>query len=210
MQFIIHPSRVLASVNTLLNALGQKIAIACMALMVCCILLQVVFRYVFNNALPWPDEAARFLMLWMTGVVAPTALRRGGFVAIDMLRLALPKLIAGLLGLFLLTIGLLVLVIAAQLGWSEVTGFGGRFATAALQIPLAPTGLCEAGFAGLKGVGESIWCKVPRSWMMASLLVGSWMMISVTVELILREIAILGGLGDALPIIPDTDAVGAE
>jgi len=33
--------------------------------MVIVILLQVFFRYVLNNALPWPDELARFLMLWM-------------------------------------------------------------------------------------------------------------------------------------------------
>ncbi len=39
--------------------------------MVVCILIQVFFRYVLNNALPWPDEAARFLMLWMTGFIAP-------------------------------------------------------------------------------------------------------------------------------------------
>ena len=35
-------------------------------------LLQV-FRHVFNDALQRPDEAARFAMLRMTGLVAPSA-----------------------------------------------------------------------------------------------------------------------------------------
>ena len=59
--------------------------------MVFVILLQVCFRYLFNNALPWPDEAARFCMLWMTGLIAPAAYRVGGFVTIDMLGRALPR-----------------------------------------------------------------------------------------------------------------------
>ena len=49
-----------------LNALGPAVAIVAIALMVLAILIQVFFRYALNNALPWPDEAARFLMLWMT------------------------------------------------------------------------------------------------------------------------------------------------
>lgn len=211
MQILVSASRLLAAVNTVLNSIGQRLAIACMGLMVLCILIQVVFRYLFNNALPWPDEAARFLMLWMTGVVAPTAFRRGGFVAIDMLRLALPTLIAGLLGLFLLLIGLVVLLVAARIGFSEVAGFSGRFASASLYVPFGPTGICEAKLWGLKASGaDAIWCRVPRSWMMASLLVGSWMMVSMCIELILREIVILIGRGEDLPLIPQSNTVGAE
>ena len=61
-------------------AAGRHIAWVALALMVSVILAQVFFRYVLNNALAWPDEAARFLMLWMTALIAPTALRVGGFV----------------------------------------------------------------------------------------------------------------------------------
>ena len=208
MQVLLTASRLLAAFNSAINAIGQKIAIICMAFMVLCILIQVVARYGFNSALPWPDEAARFLMLWMTGVVAPTAFRRGGFVAIDMVRLALPKLIAGLLGLVLLGLAFVVLLLAARIGFSEVTGFSGRFATAAIYVPFGPLGICD-GTAGLKASGD-FWCRVPRSWMMASLLIGSWMMISMCVELILREVLIFAGLKEALPIIPDSDTVGAE
>ena len=72
----------LSFVNEHLLRLVRGIGAVAMALMVVAILIQVFFRYVLNNALPWPDEAARFFMLWMTGLMAPTAFRRGGFVAI--------------------------------------------------------------------------------------------------------------------------------
>lgn len=56
-----------------------------LSVMVAVIILQVFFRYALNSSLPWPDEAARFLMLWMTGLIAPSAYRWGGFVAIDII-----------------------------------------------------------------------------------------------------------------------------
>ena len=88
--------------NYVVLRIGRGVAIVAIALMVVAILIQVFFRYVLNNALPWPDEAARFAMLWMTGLIAPMAYRRGGFVAIDMLVMALPERIGAILSLFLL------------------------------------------------------------------------------------------------------------
>ncbi|MBO6931708.1 MAG: TRAP transporter small permease subunit, partial [Roseibium sp.] len=69
----------LSFLNMHLLRVGRGIGVVAVGLMVVAILIQVVFRYVFNNALPWPDEAARFCMLWMAGLMAPTAFRRGGF-----------------------------------------------------------------------------------------------------------------------------------
>lgn len=188
--------RVLSAVNERLLTIGRGIGILAVALMVVAILIQVFFRYILNNALPWPDEAARFCMLWMTGLMAPTAFRRGGFVSIDMLLLALPKIIGSLVGLLLLCVSLTVLIVALMIGWSEVTGFGGTFATASLYLPTSLT--------------FDSWYRIPRSWMMASLVVGLVLLVSVNIELILRAIVKMGGLEDELPIIPEADMAGAE
>lgn len=183
-------------VNSHLLRMGRWIGIVAVALMVVATLVQVVFRYVLNNALPWPDEAARFCMLWMTGLMAPTAFRRGGFVAIDMFTLALPRILGTILSLLLLLISLVVLFVALRIGYAEVTGFGGRFATASLYVPSDLT--------------FSSWIRVPRSWMMASILVGVALLLLVNIELILRNvIAALGGKDD-LPVIPDADMAGAD
>ena len=71
--------------NDLAGRIGRFISVIALAMMVFVILLQVFCRYILNNALPWPDEAARFLMLWLTSLMAPIALRQSGFVAIDTL-----------------------------------------------------------------------------------------------------------------------------
>lgn len=193
---ILAATRVLALLNGALLAVGRHISVVLMGLMVLVILLQVFARYVLNNALPWPDEAARFMMLWLTGLVAPTAYRRGGFVAIDMVVVMLPRIIGALVTLFLLFIALIVLVTAVKIGWGEVTGFGGSFKTAALWLPT--------------NISFTEWYRLPRSWMMASLLVGVTMMTIVNIELILRQIAVLMGRENELPEIPESATVGAE
>ncbi|MEM6696695.1 MAG: TRAP transporter small permease subunit [Pseudomonadota bacterium] len=174
--------------------IGRAIGVVAIAVMVVAILIQVVARYVFNNALPWPDEAARFCMLWMTGLMAPTAFRRGGFVALDMISGFMSDRVAAVLSLILLLISVLILFVAVQIGFSEVTGFGGRFATASLYIPT---------FDG--------WFRIPRSWMMLSLLVGVVLLFIVNIELILRSLVTMMGGGDRLPELDMGDmAAGSE
>ena len=174
--------------------IGRAIGILAIAVMVVAIHIQVVARYVFNNALPWPDEAARVCMLWMTGLMAPTAFRRGGFVALDMISGFMSDRVAAVLSLILLLVSVLILFVAVQIGWSEVTGFGGRFATASLYLPT---------FDG--------WFRVPRSWMMLSLLVGVVLLFVVNIELILRSLVTMMGGGDRLPQLDMGDmAAGSE
>jgi TRAP-type C4-dicarboxylate transport system permease small subunit len=186
----------LGVLNSAMLAFGRALGIVAVGLMVVAILVQVFFRYVLNDALAWPDEAARFCMLWMTGLMAPTAFRRGGFVSIDMVVQLLPRRVGALLSLGLLVLSLLVLLVAVQIGWSEVTGFSGKFATASLYVPTS--------------FGFDSWLRVPRSWMMASLLVGLVLLISVNVELILRGGVSLMGGADRLTAITLHERAGAE
>ncbi|KUP91989.1 TRAP transporter small permease [Tritonibacter horizontis] len=182
--------------NAGLLRFGRWLGCAAVAVMVSVILVQVFCRYVLNNALPWPDEAARFCMLWMTGLMAPTAFRQGGFVAIDTLSSMLPARIGDLLSLCLLALSLLVLICAVRIGYGEVTGIGGRFTTASLYLPTS--------------LSFDSWFRLPRSWMMLSLLVGLALLILVNIELILRRVvAVLGG-GDRLPTLEFAVTKGAE
>ena len=169
--------RTISGVNSVVLGLGRQIAWMALGLMVVVILLQVVFRYVFNNAQAWPDEAARFLMLWMTGLIAPSAFRWGGFVAIDMLPLALPRVAGLLLTLVLLLLSLTVLATALQHGYNHTMGFGGNFDSSSLRLPFDLIGF------------ESM--KVKLRYMYGSLLLGMILLLSVNIELILRTAASL-------------------
>jgi TRAP-type C4-dicarboxylate transport system permease small subunit len=182
--------------NDVVLRIGRWIGIVAIGLMVVAILIQVFFRYVLNNALPWPDEAARFCMLWMTGLMAPTAFRRGGFVAIDMVVAALPQRIGAILTLGLLLISAAVLAVGIKLGWGEVNSFMSNSKMAALYYFDFSSGEFE---------------KMPRRWMFYSLFVGVILLFIVNIELILRSvIEMLGGADRLRPIAPGEEEIMAE
>lgn len=197
MQILLTLAAALQRVNDVVLGLGRWIGIAALAIMVCLILGQVFFRYVLNDAPNWTEEGARFCMLWMTGLLAPLAMRLGGFVSIDMLERALPRLMAAVLTLVLLGITLWVLLIAWDKGLNNhVDSLSGRGKSATLRLPLDWFG------------GERV--KFRNSWMFASLFVGVNLLILVTAELILRQIITLFGYGERLRPISVDQSVRAD
>jgi len=178
----------LVGFNTIILKLGRQLAWIAIGLMVVIILIQVYFRYVLNSALPWPDEAARFLMLWMTGFIAPSAYRWGGFVSIEMLFRMLPSRMVKIVTLMLLMISLLVLVVGLQFGLKHVES-GWLFSSSSLKWPLHLIGM------------EAI--RVKLAWMYMSLPVGLAMMTLVNVELIIKNFLWLWNPNLELPIDPD-------
>ena len=56
------------------------------------ILLQVVARYVFNNALPWPEELGRYLFLVCAWASITLCVEKREHLRVDMLQLFFPAL----------------------------------------------------------------------------------------------------------------------
>lgn len=162
---------------------GRQIAWVMLALMVVAIMMQVFFRYVLNDALPWPEEAARALMIWMMALISPSAYRWGGFVSITMISEALPKTLRDLLaiGLFLLA-GVVLYVLLGQAINHFNSGF--MFKSSSLKVPLA--------------------------WIYLAMTVCFGLLMSVNLELLLRSIGRLVGNPDDFPIPREPGLVGAE
>ena len=189
--------RPLQWVNDIAGRIGRALSVFAIAVMVIVILTQVFFRYVLNNALPWPDEAARFMMLWLTGLMAPVAMRQGGMVAITSVLESFPRPLFKLTSLLLLCLSLLVLIVGFQLGWKHVNS-GWLFSSSSLKVPLF--------LIGMKSV------KIKLAWMYMSLFTGVCLMILVNVELILRALVTSFGGGDRLrPVVAgDADRAAGE
>ena len=166
MIIITAPLNALSRLNDLLGRIGFSIAWILVALMVLTILLQVFMRYVLNNALPWPEEAARALMIWMIAMVAAPALRKGDFVAITLLPDSLPRAISNLLNLCLMTVCCAVLVMMADM---SIDFFNRGFRTRAASFDL------------------------PRAYIYLAMAVTYFTMLFVMIELTLRHLASLLG-----------------
>ena len=185
--------RFLENINTFILRIGRQLAWIAILLMVIVIIIQVFFRYVLNNALPWPDEVARFLMLWMTGLIAPSAYRWGGFVSIDMLERFLPKILANLLIFIILLISLAVLFIGFEMGLKHINA-GWIFSSSSIKIP----------FSLIGGKTEAM----KLAWMYMSLPIGIFLLILVNIELILRNILSIASKID-LPLDKDKEKLEA-
>ena len=126
----------ISKINDVALSIGRQISWVLVALMVLAIGLQVFCRYILNSALPWPEEFARVMMIWMMALTAPSAYRWGGFVAIDMFLEALPKKLSYLLNLALTAIATCVLVFLLYYAIRHFNS-GWIFKSSTLKIPLA-------------------------------------------------------------------------
>jgi len=181
----------LERLNTILLAVGRALALSALAVMVCFILYQVVMRYFFNAAPNWTEEAARFLMLWMTGLIAPLAYRQGGFVAIDMFERAIPKALSRVLILILIVIATVVIIQCMLLGWDNVNSLSGRGRSASLRLPLPD--------------GETFRFRNYHAYY--SLFLGFCLLTLVNVELLIRQIVKILGGGDRLMQLDDAGPI---
>jgi TRAP-type C4-dicarboxylate transport system permease small subunit len=100
--------KALARLNYWISHIAKNIAGAMLALMVVLILAQVFFRYVLNDSLPWTEELAKYMMVWVACLVAPWAYRENLNVSIQMFADALPVKLKQLSELLITSLVILV------------------------------------------------------------------------------------------------------
>jgi len=73
-----------------LNRISAALAVASSALarigvlfVTVVLFLQVVLRFVFNTGLPWPEEASRYVMIWVTMLAGSLLIRDEQLIAVD-------------------------------------------------------------------------------------------------------------------------------
>lgn len=151
-------------INDRASKIGLGLAWILVTLMVASILLQVFMRYVLNNALPWPEEAARALMIWMMALVAAPALRKGDFVAITLLPDSLPAYMSRILRFILSCIAVAILVVLSDI---SIDFFQRGFRTRAASFNL------------------------PRAWIYLAMAVCYFTMLFVTIEMALKHFKVM-------------------
>jgi C4-dicarboxylate transporter DctQ subunit len=126
--------------NTLkkfLNNIEEIIVVPLVAVMTVVIVMQVIFRYVLKGSLPWSEELARYLMVWVTFVGASIGVKKGAHVGVEALVMALPKkaqTIAKYLGIIISVIFCIV-VFSAGLGILQKQIIGHQVSPA-MRIPM--------------------------------------------------------------------------
>lgn len=89
----------------LLDNLDLWISIITMTLMTAVIMIQVIFRIV-GHPLSWPEEVARWMMIWVTFAGATYSFRHGGLIQVDFF---LKKLFPTVIQKWITVLGYLIL-----------------------------------------------------------------------------------------------------
>ncbi len=135
----------------LLNAIctvAEIISGILLAIMCALVFANVLTRYVFHYAIPWSEEMARFLEIWVCFLGAALLYKEDGHMGLDILVKVLPKQLARLCQVI---VDLIVLYIA----W--LIGSGGYQLTVSNMAWKAPaTGLSYAWKFGITVVSASL------------------------------------------------------
>jgi len=75
--------KTLARISAILAILSSRVSTLLLAFVAFILLLQVILRYVFNAALPWPEEAARYAMVWVVLLISKALVREAELVNVD-------------------------------------------------------------------------------------------------------------------------------
>jgi len=85
--------------------------------MVLVILLQVIARYAFNHALPWPEELGRFLFAWIVFLGTVSVIQADEMLNLDLVYRYIPKGAAAVLKLVVSLIVFVFLLVMCKGGY---------------------------------------------------------------------------------------------
>ncbi len=177
--------RTIASLTSLFERANDRLLLVCKWLIIgivgvlAVILISAVFyRYALNNAIAWSEEGSKYLMVWLTFLGAPIALRHAAHINIDLLIKLFPP--RGRQAFYLL-INLIIIVTMGILLWK-----GWEFAE-----------------LGARQVASSF--NVSMVWMYVAVPIGSALTCLVAIELALK--ALMGIADPSKGIDEDTTAI---
>ena len=81
---------VLGHINKLLLAVCKYLIIVIVAVIAAILIAAVIYRYGLNSAISWAEESSKYLMVWLTFLGTPIALRNFGHINIDLIYKVIP------------------------------------------------------------------------------------------------------------------------
>ena len=142
--------------------------------------LGVFFRFVLNNSLPWTEEVAKFVMVWLAFIGAPVVLKEGGHIAIDVVPTRLPSPLGPIVMMLIQVVVMVVLGVLVFQGWA-------------------------LAWNALPQVAATV--DISLFYIFLAVPIGSALMLAVSLELLLRQLAAMVS-PDAPPIEPASGAGG--
>jgi len=101
-------------------------------------MLQVIMRYFFSLPLPWVEEAARYLMIFMIFIASAAALYKKDHLSIEIINFLLPEKKLRFFSIFQQAVVTVFMVVVAYVGYEFLmTQISIGQKSPAMQLPMA-------------------------------------------------------------------------
>ncbi|MBW2306075.1 MAG: TRAP transporter small permease [Deltaproteobacteria bacterium] len=100
------------------------------------VFIQVMMRYVVRASLPWTEEMARYLFVWLIFIGTSVCVKRQAHLGIDILVIHLPPKIQRHLSTFTLVLSLVFSIVVVQKGYELLTRSGEQISPM-LHLPMS-------------------------------------------------------------------------
>ena len=111
---------ILARIDRRVLACNRLLLMLALSAMSIVVFASVTIRYLSDYSIPWAEEVARYLMVWLTFLGVGPVLRYGGHVAIDNLQAGLAKPVARALRAFVIVAIAIFFLTLIWAGWQYV------------------------------------------------------------------------------------------
>lgn len=123
------------AISDIIKTVTETMAVTFFAAITILVLVQVFFRFVLHNALPWPEEAARFLLVWGAHLSFNIIIIENLNINVSYFQDKMSEKIQQYLNYFLLLLQLVFLGIVIWFGFA-FTGMGTISRSPAMGIPM--------------------------------------------------------------------------
>lgn len=94
------------------------------------ILIQVILRFFFKSNLPWAEEVARYLMIWVVMIISSVLVKEDGLIKVDFFDNLWPKKLLKFREILYQVLLFVLFVILLKEGWAQaVYGLGGKISS---------------------------------------------------------------------------------
>ncbi|MEK5272202.1 TRAP transporter small permease [Aeribacillus sp. FSL K6-8394] len=101
-------------------------------------LLQVIFRYIFNNPIVWSEEVIRYSMIWIVLLGTAIALRKGMLISVEIVIQSVPKTVKKIMGILVIGVNVVYLSLLSYYGIKIIITLGAQ-TSGSLEIPISMT-----------------------------------------------------------------------
>lgn len=121
---------VILKIADFLARLAEIASAACLAFVMLIILVQVILRFFFKSNLPWAEEVARYLMIWIVMIISSVLVKEEGLIKVDFFDNLWPEKFIRYRELLYQVLLLVLFVVLMKEGWSQaVYGMGGMISS---------------------------------------------------------------------------------